>query len=1017
MDQPALSTVEDFRRLIDLAPDALVATTADGRILLVNARTEQMFGYTRDDLLGRPVELLVPTALHERHVRERTAFVQGARTWPMGSGLELVGRRKDGSEFPVEISLAPLETAAGVVITAAVRDITERRQVAEALKESREWLNAIFQASRDGIIVEEDERIVYANYAFAHLYGYDDPAELLGVHLSAVQATESNAWMLDLGRRRLAGEQVPWLYEFKGRRKDGSLIELEASVSLSKSGGKTRIITVVRDIAERKRSEDERARLLEEQAARREAEAARQRWAFLAEASAILSSSLDYETTLSSLVQLSVPALADWCSVDVVREDGEIHGLAIAHRDPAKRPWAEELLRRYPSTMADPYGVADVIRTGQSQVFADIPESVLRAAARDERHLEVLQQVGFRSAMIVPLMGRGRTLGAISLVSTDPTRRFGASDRVFAEELASRAALAVDNAKLYEEAQETERHQAFLSELSRVLASSLDVETTARTVARLVLPELGDFCLIHVEQDGQLRQLARAHGDLAQEPTLDELGIRHRPDPGSAASAIGQAWRRGTVITVSSPLTDVVASISDDPRVVDLLARLRPHTICCVPLRARGRALGVITLALSQPGRVYSTLDRQLAEETAHRAAVALDNARLYCEAQEASRMKDEFLATLSHELRTPLNAMLGWARLLGGGGLDAETSAKAIDSIERNTQAQAQLVSDILDLSRIITGKLRLNLRPLELATIVDAALDAVHAPAAAKGVTVRAILDGAPRLAADPDRLLQVVWNLLSNAVKFTPRGGRVEVQAGERDGQIDIRLQDTGIGITPEFLPFVFDRFRQADASTTRVHGGLGLGLAIVRHLVELHGGTVTAESEGQDRGARFIVRLPVADVRPDQPDAAPGLAKKDGEGQRRVRQSLEDVRVLVVDDEADSRELVKVALQQYGASVATAASVPEAMTVFPAFAPQAIVADIGMPGEDGYSLIRRIRALPPERGGAVPAVALTAYALREDRERALEAGFSVHMAKPVEPAELAWTLVSLTRNARA
>jgi signal transduction histidine kinase/CheY-like chemotaxis protein len=529
------------------------------------------------------------------------------------------------------------------------------------------------------------------------------------------------------------------------------------------------------------------------------------------------------------------------------------------------------------------------------------------------------------------------------------------------------------------------------------------------------LPELGDFCLIHVEQEGQLQQLARAHRDQAQEPALDELGIRYRPDPANAASAIGQAWRRGTVVSVS-PWTEDGLALSDDPRVGELLARLRPHTLCCVPLRARGRAIGVITLALSQPGRVYSPLDRQLAEETAHRAAVALDNARLYREAQEASRMKDEFLATLSHELRTPLNAMLGWARLLGGGGLDAETTAKAIDSIERNTQAQAQLVSDILDVSRIITGKLRLNLRPLELALVVEAALDAVHAAADAKGIAVRAIVDGTPRLAADPDRLLQVIWNLLSNAVKFSPRGGTVEVRVAERDGQIEIRVEDSGIGITPEFLPFVFDRFRQGDASTTRLHGGLGLGLAIVRHLVEQHGGTVTAESDGQGRGARFIVCLPMVAVQPGESAAVPGPAKKEGDGHGRVRQSLQNVRVLVVDDEADSRELVKVSLQQYGAMVASAASVAEAVALFSSFAPDAVVADIGMPGEDGYSLIKRIRALPAGEGGSVPAVALTAYALREDRERALEAGFSVHMAKPVEPAELAWTLLALTRKSR-
>jgi PAS domain S-box-containing protein len=828
-----LSEIDDFRRLVDLAPDAIVVVDAAGRIVLANARTEEVFGYTREEMLGASVEILVPVSLRDLHQHHREEYAQAPRARGFGAGLDLVARRKDGSQFPAEISLGPLQTARGLFITAAIRDITERKQAAEALKESREWLDAIFQASRDGIIVEEDERIAYANTALAQLYGYIDPAELLGQHVSILQAGESNAWMLDLGRRRLAGEPVPWLYEFKGRRKDGSLIDLEASVSLSRSQGKVRIITVVRDISERKRVEEERARFMEEQAARREAEAAQQRWAFLAEAGAILGSSLDYETTLSTVAKLAVPTLADWCSVDIVSEDGEIHALAIAHRDSEKAEEAQQFQHRYPASMEDRHGIAEVIRTGKPVLYTEVPDQLLFVTAHDEQHLDALRKAGMHSVMMVPLVARGRTVGAISLVATDSKRRFGPTDLIFAEELAGRAALAIDNA-------------------------------------------------------------------------------------------------------------------------------------------------------------------------------------RLYHEAREASRLKDEFLATLSHELRTPLNAMLGWARLVRTGGLDAETVAKALESIERNTQAQSQLVSDILDVSRIITGKLHIARRPLDLAPVVEAALDAIQPAADAKGVVLCASLDRSLRMTGDADRLLQVVWNLLSNAVKFSRSGGCVNVGTQGAGDQIEIEVEDTGVGIDADFLPYVFDRFRQADASTTRHHGGLGLGLAIVRHLVELHGGTVAAESEGSGRGARFTVRLPAGVVAGAETQPVPDRTKKEADVFRKVLQSLDGVRVLVVDDEADTRELVKMTLKQYGATVAEAASAEEAMSTFRGFSPAAVIADIGMPGEDGYTLVRRLRSLPADQGGDVPAIALTAYARQQDREQALGAGFNLHLAKPVEPSELAWAVVSLVRR---
>jgi CheY-like chemotaxis protein len=358
---------------------------------------------------------------------------------------------------------------------------------------------------------------------------------------------------------------------------------------------------------------------------------------------------------------------------------------------------------------------------------------------------------------------------------------------------------------------------------------------------------------------------------------------------------------------------------------------------------------------------------------------------------------------------------MLGWTRMLRAGGLDAVRQLKALDTIERNARAQSQLIEDLLDISRIITGHLRLDVGPVDLVQVVDAAIEVVRPIADAKGIVVQAILD--PRVEAipgDPDRLEQVVWNLLSNAVKFTPSAGMVQVRLSQRGSYVELAVEDTGQGIAPEFLPHVFERFRQADGGTNRVHGGLGLGLAIVKHLVELHGGGIQALSEGLERGSTFVIRLPVAPFRnrslpiPGSPAAVrPGL-----EGAFARPPDLQGLRVLVVDDEQDARDLIVAVLEPCGVEVRTAASAGEALELLEATRPDVIVSDVGMPGEDGYSLMQKVRALPAARGGRTPAVALTAYARIEDRTRALLAGFTMHMPKPIDPAELLVVLANVS-----
>jgi PAS domain S-box-containing protein len=380
-------------------------------------------------------------------------------------------------------------------------------------------------------------------------------------------------------------------------------------------------------------------------------------------------------------------------------------------------------------------------------------------------------------------------------------------------------------------------------------------------------------------------------------------------------------------------------------------------------------------------------------------------------EAEAANRLKDEFLATLSHELRTPLNAIVGWAAVLRGQSLDPELR-RGIDTIDRNARAQSQLIEDILDVSRIVTGKLQLDVRPVDVVTVVGAALESLRPSAVARRIRVEVSLDPTlPALVGDPNRLQQVVWNILSNSIKFTPAGGTVAVSASFDGAEVRLEIRDTGVGIAADFLPHVFERFRQADASTTRAHTGLGLGLAIVRHLVELHGGTVEAESAGTGRGATFRVRLPVRRAATAVFSAmipADGVAR---EARPAPPVRLDGLRVLVVDDDADTLALLATVLRASGAETLAASSARDALETFLAAVPDVLVTDIGLPGEDGFSLLAAIRQLPANAGGEVPALALTAYARAEDRECVLRSGFARHLAKPVDPDALLAAIASV------
>lgn len=414
---------------------------------------------------------------------------------------------------------------------------------------------------------------------------------------------------------------------------------------------------------------------------------------------------------------------------------------------------------------------------------------------------------------------------------------------------------------------------------------------------------------------------------------------------------------------------------------------------------------------------VETPIVRGMAHDVTERRQALAREKEARLEAEAANRLKDEFLSTLSHELRTPLTAIIGWSKLLMQGDVDPEKQPLALETIVRNAQAQGQLINDLLEVSRIITGKLHLNFSPCQLQPVIEAAIESIRPTAEAKGIKLKPLFE--PRaglVSGDADRLQQVVWNLLSNALKFTPSGGVVQVKFQRANSHVEIVVSDSGEGIKQDFLPHVFERFRQADGSTTRAHGGLGLGLAIVRHLVELHGGSVRAESEGEKKGATFTVKLPlllpddqksVGEIQPKQ-SATLGVTRSEPSS------DLKGVRILVVDDEEDARELVSTMLGRHGAVVQTAASSTEALELLETWNPRVLIADIGMQGEDGYELIRRVRALPGN-SGAIPAVALTAYARIEDKMRALSAGFQVHLSKPIDSAQLAAAVSNLASDA--
>ncbi|MBE9159968.1 PAS domain S-box protein [Nodosilinea sp. LEGE 06152] len=896
-----------------------------------------------------PDDLALAKAKLRQAIQDRTEYHHEYRLrWPDGS-IRWVEAR---GQFSYDVQGNPRQSIGAVI------DITERKQAEEALHQALQKLNFHVENTPMAVVEwDRDFRVTRWSAGAERILGWR-AEEMLGKTLAEIPLIYEDDLepVTESCRRLVYGEESHIFSYNRNYTKDRAVVHCEwyNSSLRDESGQMTSVLSLVLDVTERKQAEQEREQWLErERLARAQAEAAQQQLATIVDTSPIGLALLDSEQRYIAINE----ALA------------EINGLP---RDYHLGKSIQDLFGQVDPEIVDVF--RQIYATGQPFLSPNLP---INTPGRDDR------RPGYYNVYYLPTVDSDQRVERLLAYVVDVT----------------------EQVKL-------EHAQRFLAESSAVLASSLDYQTTLEQVARLTVPELADWCTVHIaEESGAIDQIAVAHIDPAKLEWAYQIRDKYPLDTEA---------ERGAALTLRTGQPDLVPEIPDellvhaakDPEHLEILRQVGFSSVMTVPLCSQDRIIGVISFISAESGRRYTTADLQLAEELAHRASLAIENAQLYQAAQRdrtkaeaANRIKDEFLAVLSHELRSPLNPILGWVRLLRSKPLDAAKTDQALETIERNAKLQAQLIEDLLDVSRILQGKLTLTIAPVNLVTTIEAAAETVRLAAEAKRIQIQTRLEAiAGQVLGDTNRLQQVVWNLLSNAVKFTPAGGQVAITLDQVDTYAQIQVRDTGKGIHPNFLPHVFDYFRQEDGTTTRQFGGLGLGLAIVRQLTELHGGLVTAESPGQNLGATFTVRLPLALTSQNQPSAAAPLNQAT---------DLTGLRILVVDDEADMRELASFILTQAGAEVATAASAIQALSQLNQAVPDLLLCDIGMPEMNGYALIQQIRKRLHDQGGNIPAIALTAYAGEVNQQQALAAGFQLHLAKPIEPDLLVSTIATLVQ----
>jgi PAS domain S-box-containing protein len=921
--------------------DAVIATDTRGRVTFMNGVAQRLTGWPLAEAAGRPLAEVFRILNEETRAEVESPVAKVLRAGEvvgLANHTALIAR--DGSEVPVEDSAAPIKDRSGNVtgVVLVFHDIAERRKTEASLqRRERELTDFIENASVGLHWVGADGTILWANRAELEMLGYD-AEEYIGRNIAEFHADRE---VIEDILTRLSGRQEIHGYEARLRHKDGSVREasINSNVLWDDEGRFVHTRCFTRDITQEKRAGQERAhftQLVERERVRLKNLVANvpgvvwEAWGAPDEASQHIDFVSDH------VEQMLGYTVEEWLSTPNF-------WLSIVHPDDRERAAVEA------------HAIFES-RTGGTSEF--------RWLGKDGRVVEVsAQSVVIRDERGEPVGMRGVTL--------DITERKRAEGRL-----------------------------GFLAEAGEMLASSLDFETTLERLARLAVSALADYCLIDmVGDDGEVRRVATAHADPAHEAAVS--GLRRFPPDMSKHEGVSKVLRTGQTEFVPLVTQERLRSITRNVEHRELLERLGLKSFMTVPLVTRERVTGALTLALTGAGRAYTPADVSFAEELARRAALAIENARLYGRAQEVNRAKDEFLATLSHELRTPLTPVIGWTHMILSGRLGPSDVVQGMHVIDRNSQALSRLINDLLDMSSILSGKMKIERAPVEIDAVVREAFETVRPHAESRGVALELFADERPVPAAvvngDRTRLVQVFWNLLHNAVKFSARGGRVRVRVEGTGGAARVHIEDNGQGITPEFLPHVFERFRQADMGTTRAHGGLGIGLALVKSFVEAHGGRVEAASPGAGRGSSFVVSLPA--LRATNGDDT-GVEQSDA--QQPEPCLAEPCDVLIIEDAPDTLEMLRVVFEARGYGVSACGSAEEALRVAEAGRFDIIICDIGLPRIDGYELIGRLRSLPHLHG--VPAVALTGYAAPKDSEAALAAGFDAHLAKPVEPSAL-------------
>lgn len=1005
--------------VFETIPDGITILDATGRFVAANKAAEELLRLDQDHLADRAYNDLtwaISTVDGQPFPEDELPFTRVMRTGQPVYGVEHAITLNDGTRAILSVNASPLFDSTGQIthVVAALCDITdrvqieaERQQAEQALRQSEQLYRSVIETAAEGIVLQKANGDIYTCNANAE--------RILG--LTADQMAGRSA--LNPSWRAIREDGTPFPFEqypatvtlrtgqpqsnvIMGIYKpDGTLtwISINTRPLFEHPGPQPSLVVVTFfEITDRKQAEEEYRQRLQAQSAHAVAEAKQEQADFLADVSAVLSSSLEYEQTLQRAAELAVPYFADWCSIDLLHPDNSIDRVAVAHSDPAQVERAWEVTRRFPRRLEQGFGISRVIQTGQPQLMLEITDDMLAMAVKDADYLAVLRQFGLKSCIVMPLQARDRVLGSISFVFTESDRRYSASDLALAHDLAQRVAIAIDNARLYQAAQQSRQlaeagadRTARLQTVTAALSEVLNPQQLADVIIEQSMAALGaDAAMVAlVTPDQKHLEIVKAEGyDIGT-----DLVAAWQHFAIDAPAPLAEAVRTGQPVWLGSPSERAERY----PHLAEYYNRYDFSGWLSLPLEAEGRTVGGISLSFKLL-RPINQADQDFILAVSRQCAQAILRAQLYeaerlarTEAERANRVKDEFLAILSHELRSPLNPILGWSQLLQTHKLSETQTKEALSTIERNAKLQTQLIDDLLDIAKILRGKLHLDHSPIDLTLVINAALETVKTAALAKSIVLNSVLADIGKVHGDAARLQQIVWNLLSNAIKFTPQGGLVEVRLEQVNNQAQITVTDTGKGIHPDFLPHLFQSFRQEDVSITRQYGGLGLGLAIVRHLVEAHGGTISASSPGEGQGATFTVQLPSVKT---------ATTTKSTERTLPSRLDLTGIRVLTVDDDLDARELVAVMLSQYGAEVMTATSATEALATLATYRPNVLVSDIGMPDIDGYTFIKQVRALPPERGGQVPAIALTAYTREADQQRALASGYQRHLSKPLE-----------------